>query len=136
MKREIGALLLLGLLAAASVWSIRRADTLIGEVKEHVGLSEKAVLAGDGKYASAGDTHRYCCRTRSLTEQAMPFLPPCVSWKLERSVLYPRFMNSFATISTASPEWSMSRGAQFSDHFSVRSFVSSSMKVLISLKLR
>ena len=52
MKREIGALLLLGLLAAASVWSIHRADTLIGEVKEHVGLSEKAVLAGDGKYAS------------------------------------------------------------------------------------
>lgn len=52
MKREIGALLLLGLLAAASVWNIRRADSLTEEIREHVTLSEKAVLAGDGEYAS------------------------------------------------------------------------------------
>jgi len=52
MKREIGALLLLVLLAAASVWSIHRVDGLIEDVLEHVALSEKAVLAGDGAYAS------------------------------------------------------------------------------------
>ena len=52
MKREIAALLLLGLLIAASVWSIYRAEALIDEVKEHVALSEKAVLAGDSDYAS------------------------------------------------------------------------------------
>ena len=52
MKREIGALLLLGLLIAASVWNIRRADGLIEEVKEDGALSEKAVRAGDAKYAS------------------------------------------------------------------------------------
>ena len=45
MKREIGALVLLGLLIGASVWNIRRADTLIEEIKEHVALSEKAVKA-------------------------------------------------------------------------------------------
>ena len=52
MKREIGALLLLGLLVSASVWSIHRADGLIGEIREHVALSEKAVLSGDEAYAS------------------------------------------------------------------------------------
>lgn len=52
MKREICALLLLGALVAASVWSIRRADGLIAEVKEHVALSEKAVRAGDPAYAA------------------------------------------------------------------------------------
>ena len=52
MKREISALLLLVLLAAASVWNIHRVDALIEEVKEHVALSEKALLAGDGAYAS------------------------------------------------------------------------------------
>ena len=52
MKREIGALALLGLLIFASLWNIRRADGLIGEIKEHVALSEKAVLAGDKTYAS------------------------------------------------------------------------------------
>ena len=52
MKREISALLLLAVLAAASVWNIHRADALIGEVKEHVELSEKAIKSGDPKYAS------------------------------------------------------------------------------------
>ena len=52
MKRELGALALLGLLIFASLWNIRRADGLIGEIKEHVALSEKAVLAGDKTYAS------------------------------------------------------------------------------------
>lgn len=52
MKREICALVLLAVLVAVSAWDIRRADTLIGEIKEHVALSEKAALAGDGDYAS------------------------------------------------------------------------------------
>ena len=52
MKREICALLLLAVLVAASVWNIHRADALIDEVKEHVALSEKAVLAGDNRYAA------------------------------------------------------------------------------------
>lgn len=52
MKREIGALLLLGALIAASVWNIHRADTLISDVEEHVALSEKAVLSGDSDYAA------------------------------------------------------------------------------------
>ena len=52
MKREICALLLLGLLVAASMWNIHRADALVGEIKEHVALSEKAVKAGDPKYAA------------------------------------------------------------------------------------
>lgn len=52
MKREIGAIILLGLLIGASVWNIRRADALVEEIKEHVALSEKAVKAGDPKYAA------------------------------------------------------------------------------------
>ena len=52
MKREICALLLLAALIAVSAWDIRRADALIDEIKEHVALSEKAVRAGDKKYAS------------------------------------------------------------------------------------
>ena len=52
MKREICALLLLAALIAASVWNIRRVETLISDVEEHVALSEKALLAGDGKYAA------------------------------------------------------------------------------------
>lgn len=52
MKREICALFLLAVLIAASVWNIHRADALIDEVKEHVALSEKALLAGDNRYAS------------------------------------------------------------------------------------
>ena len=51
MKREIFAVVLLVALAAASVWNIRREDRLIGEIEEHLALSEKAVLAGDPDYA-------------------------------------------------------------------------------------
>ena len=36
MKREIGAALLLLALIAASVWNIHRADSLTGEIKEHL----------------------------------------------------------------------------------------------------
>ena len=52
MKRETCALLLLAVLVAASVWNIRRTDRLIGEIEEHVALSEKAVRADDAAYAS------------------------------------------------------------------------------------
>ena len=51
MKREICALLLLAALAAASYWNIHRADTLTAEIKDHLELSEKALLANDPKYA-------------------------------------------------------------------------------------
>jgi len=51
MKREIGAALLLLALIAASVWNIHRADSLIGEIEEHLKLSEKASLAADPDYA-------------------------------------------------------------------------------------
>ena len=51
MKREICALLLLAALAAASVWNIRRADALTDEIREHLELSEKALMADDRKYA-------------------------------------------------------------------------------------
>ena len=51
MKREICALLLLAALAAVSVWNIRRADALTDEIREHLELSEKALLADDQKYA-------------------------------------------------------------------------------------
>jgi len=53
MKREIFAALLLIALIAASVWNIRRADSLIGEIEEHLALSEKAMLAADPEYAQA-----------------------------------------------------------------------------------
>lgn len=52
MKKEIGALLLLAALAAGSVWSIRKTDTLTGDVKAHLELSEKALLSGDRDYAA------------------------------------------------------------------------------------
>lgn len=51
MKREICALLLLAALIAASVWNIHRADGLIEDIQEHLALSEKAMRAGDQKYA-------------------------------------------------------------------------------------
>ena len=51
MKREIGAALLLLALIAASVWNIRRADRLTGEILEHLELSERAMLAADTDYA-------------------------------------------------------------------------------------
>ena len=51
MKREIVAVVLLAVLAAASVWNIRRADRLIGEIEQHLTLSEKAAAAGDPDYA-------------------------------------------------------------------------------------
>ena len=51
MKREIGALALLGILIAGSVWNIRKADRLTGEIREHIEISEQAVRAGDSKYA-------------------------------------------------------------------------------------
>ena len=51
MKREICAVLLLAALAAASYWNIHRADTLTTEIKDHLELSEKALLANDPKYA-------------------------------------------------------------------------------------
>ena len=51
MKREICALLLLAVLAALSIWNIRGADRLIGEIQEHLDLSEKAMLSGDAPYA-------------------------------------------------------------------------------------
>ena len=51
MKREIGALALLGVLIAGSVWNIRKADRLTGEIREHIEISEQAVRAGDSKYA-------------------------------------------------------------------------------------
>ena len=51
MKREICALMLLAALAAASVWNIRRADALTDEIREHLELSEKALMADDKKYA-------------------------------------------------------------------------------------
>ena len=51
MKREICAALLLAVLIAASVWNIHRADALIGEIREHLELSEKALLAADPDYA-------------------------------------------------------------------------------------
>ena len=41
MKREICALLLLAMLAALSVWNIRGADRPVGEIQEHLELSEK-----------------------------------------------------------------------------------------------
>ena len=52
MKREIGALLLLFALAAVSVWNMHRADTLTADIKEHLALSEKALLSGDRDYAA------------------------------------------------------------------------------------
>ena len=52
MKREISALLLLAVLAAVSVWNIHRTDTLTGDIKEHLELSEKALLSGDRDYAA------------------------------------------------------------------------------------
>lgn len=51
MKREICAVLLLAALAAASYWNIHRADTLTTDIREHLELSEKALLANDPKYA-------------------------------------------------------------------------------------
>ena len=51
MKREICAALLLAALVGASLWNIRRAEALIGEVETHLDLSEKAMLAGDPGYA-------------------------------------------------------------------------------------
>ena len=51
MKREICAILLLAVLIALSAWNIRAADRLIGEIQEHLDLSEKAVLSGDPLYA-------------------------------------------------------------------------------------
>ena len=51
MKREICAALLLAALLAASVWNIHRADALIGEIRGHLELSEKALLAADPDYA-------------------------------------------------------------------------------------
>ena len=51
MKREICALLLLAVLAALSIWNIRGADRLVGEIQEHLDLSEKAMLSGDSPYA-------------------------------------------------------------------------------------
>ena len=52
MKREICAVLLLTALAAVSYWNIHRADTLTSEIKDHLELSEKALLANDPKYAA------------------------------------------------------------------------------------
>jgi len=52
MKREICAVLLLAALASASCWNIHRADTLTAEIKDHLELSEKALLANDPKYAA------------------------------------------------------------------------------------
>ena len=51
MKREICAALLLAVLLAASVWNIHRSDALIGEIRQHLELSEKALLAADQAYA-------------------------------------------------------------------------------------
>lgn len=51
MRREICALLLLAALVGASVWNIRKTDRLIGEIEEHVALSEKAAQANDPDYA-------------------------------------------------------------------------------------
>ena len=51
MKRELCALGLLAALVAVSIWNIREADSLTGEIGEHLSLSEKAVLAGDPDYA-------------------------------------------------------------------------------------
>jgi len=51
MKREICAVLLLAALASGSVWNIRRVDALTDEIREHLELSEKALLSGDKKYA-------------------------------------------------------------------------------------
>ena len=45
MKREIGAALLLLALIGGSVWNIRRADRLTGEILEHLELSERAMLS-------------------------------------------------------------------------------------------
>ena len=52
MKRELCALGLLAALIAVSFWNIRKADSLTGEIGEHLSLSEKAVLAGDPDYAA------------------------------------------------------------------------------------
>ena len=52
MKREIGAMLLLFLLAAVAVWNIHRTDALTAELEEHLELSEKALLSGDRDYAA------------------------------------------------------------------------------------
>ena len=51
MKREICAALLLLVLIGASVWNIRRADRLTDEIREHLELSERALLAADPNYA-------------------------------------------------------------------------------------
>ncbi len=51
MKREICAVVLLAALVSVSFWNIRRANNLTGEIKEHLNLSEKALLAGDPDYA-------------------------------------------------------------------------------------
>lgn len=51
MKREIFAALLLLVLIGASVWNIRRADRLTDEIREHLELSERALLAADPNYA-------------------------------------------------------------------------------------
>lgn len=52
MKKEIGALLLLLVLSGIAVWSIQKTDRLNAEIKEHLELSEKALLSGDRDYAS------------------------------------------------------------------------------------
>ena len=51
MKREICAALLLLVLIGVSVWNIRRADRLTDEIREHLELSERALLAADPNYA-------------------------------------------------------------------------------------
>ena len=52
MRREFFAVLLLLSLAGTSLWIIRRTDSLVEEIGEHVTLSEKAALAGDPAYAA------------------------------------------------------------------------------------
>lgn len=51
MKREIGAVLLLGIMIALSLWNLRRLDALTTQVEAHLARSEKALLAGDRERA-------------------------------------------------------------------------------------
>ena len=138
MKRELAAGALLLLLMAGAWWNIRAVDTLTGDILAGLDISQAAEEQGDHLTAQAAldkALNRWLEAMRRSTPLPTPFMSCRHSCSPARGTAAPP-MTSCATIWTASSGWSTPAWAVFYNYLSLSSLVSSSMKVLMSLKLR
>ena len=119
MKRELCALGLLLLLVAGALWNLRSADRLTGRVADSLDRAEQAARQED-----------YALALQALQEGH-------ALWDSRRTRPGPPLWSCCAMPWRPRTGWNTSPWEPYFDYcFSVSSLESSSMKVLISLKLR